>query len=78
MSGKKPIHITPRPEGGWEQKSEGNQRATRISDTKKEAVDQARKQAQSQGVELVVHNKDGTISEKDSHGRDPFPPRDKR
>ncbi|MBK9334112.1 MAG: DUF2188 domain-containing protein [Ignavibacteria bacterium] len=27
--------------------------------------------------ELVIHNRDGKISDKDSYGNDPFPERDK-
>ena len=29
-------------------------------------------------VEHVIHNKDGKISDKDSYGNDPFPPKDKK
>ncbi|WP_312194024.1 DUF2188 domain-containing protein [Exiguobacterium sp.] len=31
--------------------------------------------AKSQKTELVIHNKEGQIREKDSYGHDPFPPR---
>jgi len=31
-----------------------------------------------QEAELVIHNKGGKISEKDSYGNDPCPPKDKK
>ena len=40
-------------------------------------VDYARDLAKKQEAELVVHNKDGKISQKDSYGNDPCPPKDK-
>ena len=39
-----------------------------------EAERAARKAAQRDGVELVVHRRDGRIRDKDSHGPDPYPP----
>jgi hypothetical protein len=32
----------------------------------------------NQHSELVIHNRDGKISQCDSHGNDPCPPRDKK
>ncbi len=40
-------------------------------------MDYARDLAKKQEAELVVHKKNGTISEKDSYGEDPCPPKDK-
>ncbi len=34
------------------------------------------REAKKKKVEHVIHNKDGKISDKDSYGNDPFPPRD--
>ena len=48
-----------------------------VYDTKAAAMRDARKQAQREGVELIEHRQDGTIVDSDSHGRDPFPPRDR-
>ena len=64
-------HVVPAPNGGWNVKGEGNQRATRHTDTKAEAESIARQISHNQHSELVVHNRDGKISEKDSHGHDP-------
>ena len=63
-------HVVPHPDGGWQVKGEGNSRATQ-----REAIERARSIAQNQGSELIIHRLNGTIREKDSHGKDPFPPR---
>lgn len=68
-------HVTPHPDGGWQVKGQGNSRATRRTTTQKEAIDRARSISQNQGSELVIHRPNGQIRDKDSHGRDPFPPR---
>lgn len=71
-------HVVPNPDGGWDVKRNGAQRASVHTDTKQDAVDKGREISQNQGTELVIHNKDGKISNSDSHGNDPCPPKDKR
>jgi len=61
--------------GGWDQKAEGAERATKHFETKAEAVQAARQTARDQGSELIVCNQDGRIARRDSHGKDPCPPR---
>lgn len=68
-------HVTPHPAGGWQVKGEGNSKATIRTSTQKEAIDRARAISRNQGSELVIHRLNGMIRDKDSHGRDPFPPR---
>lgn len=68
-------HVTPHPNGGWQVKGEGNTRATARTATQKEAIGIAREISRNQGSELVIHRPNGQIREKDSHGRDPVPPR---
>lgn len=68
-------HVTPHPDGGWQVKGEGNVRATVRTNTQREAIDIARNISSNQGSELVIHRLNGQIRDKDSHGRDPFPPR---
>ena len=65
-------HVVPHG-NGWAVKGEGNSRATAITNTKREAIDRAREISQNQNTELVIHNRNGQISQKDSHGHDPFP-----
>ena len=67
-------HVTPHPDGGWQVKGEGNTRATVRTTTQKEAIGIAREISRNQGSELDIHRPNGQIRNKDSHGRDPFPP----
>lgn len=75
---RKEIHVTPHSDGEWQVKTAGADRAAANMPTQKAAIAVGRKMAQERGVELVIHGKDGRIRDKDSHGRDPFPPRDMR
>ena len=68
-------HVTPHPDGGWQVKGAGNDRATARTGTQKEAISIAREISRNQGSELVIHGEDGRIRQKDSHGHDPFPPK---
>ena len=76
MKSKKNQHVIPADEK-WAVKGESNSRRTKITKTKKEAVKRARQIAKNKKSELVIHNRDGKISDKDSYGNDPFPERDK-
>lgn len=73
---KKDIHVVPH-DDGWARIKEGAGRAGGVYETKADAMREGRQQAKREGVELVEHRQDGTIVDSDSHGRDPFPPRDK-
>lgn len=68
-------HVTPHPDGGWQVKGAGNQKATVRTNTQAEAIQIARGIARNQESELVIHGQDGRIREKDSHGHDPYPPK---
>lgn len=59
----------------WKVKQRGNQRATSTHDTKADAVSAGRSIARDRGAELTIKNLNGQISQRDSHGRDPHPPR---
>lgn len=67
-------HVVPH-DGNWQVKKENAERATKNFGKQKEAIDYAREIAQNQGSELVIHRKNGTIRDKDSHGKDPYPPK---
>ncbi len=64
-------HVVPAANGGWNVKVSGGERAIKHTDTKQEAVDRAREISRNQQTELVIHNRDGKIAQKDSHGHDP-------
>jgi hypothetical protein len=72
---KKDVHVVPH-DDGWAVKREGNDRASSVHPTKSDAVDSGRGAAKADKVELVIHNRDGRISDSDSYGSDPCPPRD--
>lgn len=59
----------------WIAKGEGNQRATRVVATQKEAISIARQRAIKEHSELTIRGRDGQIREKNSYGRDPYPPK---
>lgn len=71
-------HIVPNKNGGWDVKRNGADRASVHTDTKQEAIGKGRAISRNQATELVIHNKDGKISNSDSHGNDPCPPRDRK
>jgi len=71
-------HVVPSPGGGWDVKRNGANRASRHFDTKQEAVDRGRQISRNQESELIIHNLNGRISQSDSHGNDPCPPRDQK
>jgi len=67
--------VVPNPDGGWDQKAEGAERATRHFETQAEAVEAARQTAINQGSELIIQGRDGKIRKRSTHGHDPYPPK---
>jgi hypothetical protein len=59
----------------WRVEVTGNKRPSASHPTKPPAIVQARKLAQRNKSELVIHNQNGKIGERRSYGHDPFPPR---
>lgn len=72
---KKNQHVTSHSGGGFQVKGAGNSRATKIFNTQYEAISYGKEIAKNQQSELVVHNLQGKIRQKNSYGNDPFPPR---
>jgi len=62
----------------WAVRGAGNSRVTSVHNTQAEAYEVARQIAVNNKSEVVTHRPDGKIRDKDSFGRDPFPPRDKK
>lgn len=73
MTGKNQ-HVVPH-DDGWAVRGAGNSRATSVHDTQAQAIERGRDIAQNQGSELLIHGRDGRIRERDSHGKDPYPPK---
>lgn len=67
-------HIVPHPEG-WAVKSEGSNKATNVFETQQEAIERGREIAINQQSELLIHNREGKIRERNSYGNDPYPPK---
>lgn len=74
---KKNQHVVHRPDG-WAVRGEGNTKDTVKTETKREAIEAAKEIAKNNGAEVVIHGKDGKIQDKDSYGRDPNPPKDRK
>jgi len=70
-------HVLPRNEV-WAIKSEGSIKASVIKPTQEKAIKEAIKIAKNQKSEVVIHGRDGKIRDKDSYGKDPHPPKDRK
>lgn len=66
----KDIHVVPNKDGGWDVQEAGNPTPIDHKSTKKEAVAAGRELAKAAKVELVIHNKNGKISDKDTFGHE--------
>lgn len=75
---KKTQHVVKSPDGGWAVKKGGSTKATKVHKTQEEAIRHGREIARTQNAEFYVHGRDGRIREKDSYGKDPCPPKDKK
>jgi len=67
-------HVVPT-DHGWAVKTAGAQRATKVFDTQRDAIAAARQIAVNQKSEMLIHGRDGKIREKNTYGRDPYPPK---
>jgi uncharacterized protein YdaT len=67
-------HVVKREEG-WAVRGEGNQRDTSHHQTQREAFEAAREIAMNQESEVFIHGEDGKIRERNTYGKDPYPPK---
>lgn len=73
---KKSNHVVPsREKGGWTVKKSGSTKASKSFDKKSDAVRYARELSRKEQTELYIHKKDGRIQDRNSYGKDPFPPK---
>ena len=70
----KNVHIVPH-DSGWAVRIEGNERASSIHPTQRDATQVGRDRARRDEVEILIHRQDGRIRSRDSYGNDPFPPK---
>lgn len=66
-------HVVPA-DNQWGVRGEGNTRLTSRHTTQGEAEQAAREIARRERSEVVIHRPDGRIRDRNSYGRDPFPP----
>lgn len=74
MTKSKNQHVVKHPDG-WAVKGAGNEKATKVTKTQKEAIDVAREISKNQDSELFIHGRNGQIRERDTQGKDPYPPK---
>ncbi len=74
---KKSYHVIAKSNGEWSVKRTGAERATGNFSTKKGAITTARELVtKSGGGELIIHEKDGRVSKRNSYSSDPNPSKD--
>lgn len=71
---KKNVHTVPH-DDGWANRRAGADRVSKTFDTKREAQIAGRETAKREGVEHLIHNKDGQFGGRQSYGGDPHPPK---
>nr|WP_315240200.1 DUF2188 domain-containing protein [uncultured Flavobacterium sp.] len=71
---KKNQHVVPRG-NNWAVQGAGNEKATRIVSTQTEAIKIAREIAINQKSEMFIHRPNGQIRERNTYGKDNFPPK---
>tara|TARA_R110002051_G_scaffold162836_1_gene234375 strand:+ start:4072 stop:4296 length:225 start_codon:yes stop_codon:yes gene_type:complete len=71
---KKNQHVVPSGKN-WAIKGAGNSKATKIVSTQKEASKIAKEISINQGSEMFIHKRNGQIRERNTYGKDPFPPK---
>lgn len=59
----------------WAVKGEGNSRATSTHSTQAQAIKAATEIAKNQRSEVIIQNREGQIRERNTHGKDPHPPK---
>jgi hypothetical protein len=73
---KRNVWVTPRKDGNWNVKREGNKKPSHVVRTQQEANDIARQIAKNNKVDRITQGRDGRIRSHDSYGNDPNPPKD--
>ncbi len=74
MAKHRNVFTHPKPGGGWGNSVGGHERPV-VHRTKEVAVEVGRSIARQEKSEHTITRKDGVITEKNSYGGDPFPPK---
>lgn len=74
MAKGKNQHVVPKGDD-WAVRGAGNEKVTKIVSTQKEAIKIAKDIAINQGSEIFIHGENGQIRERNTYGKDNFPPK---
>jgi hypothetical protein len=74
MTKGKNQHVVPKGDN-WAVRGASNEKVTKIVPTQKEAIKIARDIAINQGSEMFIHGENGQIRERNTYGKDNFPPK---
>ena len=75
MPDKKNAWTQQRPDGKWESKREGADRASKVTDTQAEAWAHSKQQTTETKGEALLKGRDGNIRERHTYGKDPYRPK---
>jgi hypothetical protein len=75
MPGEKDYWTQQCPDGKWESKREGADRASTVTDTQAEAWNYSKQWAAETKGEALLKGRDGKIRERNTYGNDPYPPK---
>lgn len=75
---KTDTHVIPAIKGGWSVRKTGAERAEKTFGVKGDAVKYGREVARVRQTDLIVHKRDGRISERTRYGSDPNTPKSKK
>ena len=76
MPRRQDVHVSRNPGRSTWKTSRGGETISNHR-TQANAAAAGRREAKREGVDLVIHGRDGRIRSKDSYGNDPLPPRDR-
>ncbi len=71
------IHVLRHPKGGWAVKKRNSSRASRIFDSRQDAITWGRRASKDGAVEFVIHEPDGTVRSRGIFAKDPAPRRER-
>lgn len=74
----KQVRVSPKENNGRRVHQNWSVRDSIHTQTKQEAINAAKQIAKNQKSELIIQKSDWKIQQRNSYGRDPFPPRDRR
>lgn len=75
MADRVKYDVSHRPDGSWQVKKQGAERASAVFDRKADAIERGRELARSKQGQLIIRGADGRIQTERTYSHDPFPPK---